>query len=198
MRLTRRAFIQASCATAAMLAAGCATQATGPVTNAMAVRKARPAGPAKGDWVASTCQGCTQWCAIQIFVQEGRAVRVRGNPLSKTNHGYVLPARAPDPAAGLRSGPDQGADEAHQSGQGARRGSEVRADHLGRGARHRRRRRCSSCAGTTRRTSSSTCAAATRRRRPSCSTARCPRSTAPPTTSRTARSAPKPRRWARA
>jgi len=41
--------------------------------------------------VASTCQGCTQWCAIQIFVQNGRATRVRGNPLSKTNHGYVCP-----------------------------------------------------------------------------------------------------------
>ena len=61
------------------------------VTSAMTVRPARAAGPAKGDWVASTCQGCTQWCAIQIFVQEGRAVRVRGNPLSKTNHGYVCP-----------------------------------------------------------------------------------------------------------
>ena len=91
MRLTRRAFIQASCATAAMVVAGCATQGATPVTSAMAVRKARPAGPAKGDWVASTCQGCTQWCAIQIFVEEGRAVRVRGNPLSKTNHGYVCP-----------------------------------------------------------------------------------------------------------
>ena len=91
MRLTRRAFIQASCATAAMLVAGCATQATTPVTSAMAVRKAKAAGPAKGDWVASTCQGCTQWCAIQILVEEGRAVRVRGNPLSKTNHGYVCP-----------------------------------------------------------------------------------------------------------
>ena len=91
MRLTRRAFIQATCATAAMLVAGCATQASAPVTSAMNVRKARAAGPAKGDWVASTCQGCTQWCAIQIFVEEGRAVRVRGNPLSRTNHGYVCP-----------------------------------------------------------------------------------------------------------
>ena len=91
MKLTRRAFIQASCATVAMLVSGCATQGATPVTSAMAVRKARPAGPAAGDWVASTCQGCTQWCAIQIFVEEGRAVRVRGNPLSKTNHGYVCP-----------------------------------------------------------------------------------------------------------
>ena len=88
MRLTRREFIKASAATTAMLAAGCATQ---PETSAMAVREAKSAGPAKGDWVASTCQGCTQWCAIQIFVQEGRAVRVRGNPLSKTNHGYCCP-----------------------------------------------------------------------------------------------------------
>ena len=57
----------------------------------MALRKAKPAGPAKGEWVSTACQGCTQWCAIQIFVQDGRAVRVRGNPLSKTNHGYVCP-----------------------------------------------------------------------------------------------------------
>jgi anaerobic selenocysteine-containing dehydrogenase len=89
MRLTRRDFIKTSAATAALLAAGCAT--TEPKTSAMAVRKARPAGPATGDWVASTCQGCTQWCAIQIFVQEGRAVRVRGNPLSKSNHGFCCP-----------------------------------------------------------------------------------------------------------
>jgi len=89
MKLTRREFIKASAATAAMLAAGCAT--TEPTTSAMAVRKAKPAGPAKGEWIASTCQGCTQWCAIQIFVQEGRAVRVRGNPLSKTNHGFCCP-----------------------------------------------------------------------------------------------------------
>ena len=92
MKLTRREFLRASAAFAGALAAGCAT--TGdeiPVTSAMALRKAKPAGPAKGEWVASTCQGCTQWCAIQIFVQDGRATRVRGNPLSKTNHGHVCP-----------------------------------------------------------------------------------------------------------
>jgi anaerobic selenocysteine-containing dehydrogenase len=88
MRLTRREFIQASAATAAFLAAGCATQ---PPTSAMAVRRAKPASAPKGAWVASTCQGCTQWCAVQIFVEDGRAVRVRGNPLSKTNHGFCCP-----------------------------------------------------------------------------------------------------------
>ena len=89
MKLTRRAFSQASAATSGLLAAGCATQP--PISSAMAPRKMRGGTPAKGEWVASTCQGCTQWCAIQIFVQDGRAVRVRGNPLSKTNHGYVCP-----------------------------------------------------------------------------------------------------------
>ena len=94
MRLTRREFIQASAASAGVLVTGCATTPGGtatPVTAAMAPRKAKAAGPAKGTWVASTCQGCTQWCAIQLFVEDGRAVRVRGNPLSKTNHGYCCP-----------------------------------------------------------------------------------------------------------
>jgi anaerobic selenocysteine-containing dehydrogenase len=90
MRLTRRSFIQASAATAGLLAGGCATMEP-PVSAAMAPRKAKEAAPSEGEWVASTCQGCTQWCAIQIFVQDGRAVRVRGNPLSKSNHGYVCP-----------------------------------------------------------------------------------------------------------
>jgi anaerobic selenocysteine-containing dehydrogenase len=65
--------------------------AAGPLHSALIPRKAKASSPAAGDWVASTCQGCTQWCAIQIFVQGGRATRVRGNPLSKSNHGYVCP-----------------------------------------------------------------------------------------------------------
>jgi len=89
MKLTRRTFLQASVATGSWLAAG--LPMAQPVTSAMVVRKARTAGPARGEWVATACQGCTQWCAIQIFVQNGRAVRVRGNPLSKTNNGYVCP-----------------------------------------------------------------------------------------------------------
>ena len=88
MKLTRRAFIKGSAASAGLLVVGCATL---PVTNAMAIRNAKPAGPARGEWVSTACQGCTQWCAIQIFVESGRAVRVRGNPLSNTNHGYVCP-----------------------------------------------------------------------------------------------------------
>ena len=87
MKLTRRSFIQFSAATACLLAAGCSTTGSRPVSAALIPRKAHGASPPKGEWIASTCQGCTQWCAVQIFVQNGRAVRVRGNPLSKTNHG---------------------------------------------------------------------------------------------------------------
>jgi anaerobic selenocysteine-containing dehydrogenase len=89
MKLTRRTFIQGSITTSGLLMAG----ATGaqPVTSAMALREAKVATPALGAWVSTACQGCTQWCAIQIFVQNGRAVRVRGNPLSKASGGYTCP-----------------------------------------------------------------------------------------------------------
>jgi anaerobic selenocysteine-containing dehydrogenase len=87
MRLTRRSFIQASATTATLLAAGCATAPR----SAIATRKANGAKPAQGEWIASTCQGCTQWCAIEVFNQNGRAVRVRGNQNSRSNHGYVCP-----------------------------------------------------------------------------------------------------------
>jgi len=101
MKLTRREFLKVTVVTAgSVLVVGCVTQ---PVTSAMEVRKARPAGPAKGEWVSTACQGCTQWCAIQIFVEDGRAVTVRGNPLSKTNHGFtcvrghLIPQQTYDP-----------------------------------------------------------------------------------------------------
>ncbi|HEY5896554.1 MAG TPA: molybdopterin-dependent oxidoreductase [Burkholderiales bacterium] len=89
MKLTRREFIKASAATSGMLAYG--LPAAKPASGALVVRTAKPAAPGDGEWVSTACQGCTQWCAVQIFVQDGRAVRVRGNPLSKTNHGYVCP-----------------------------------------------------------------------------------------------------------
>ena len=44
-----------------------------------------------GKWVASTCQGCTSWCPVQVRVVNGRAVSVRGNPFSKANHGEICP-----------------------------------------------------------------------------------------------------------
>ena len=97
MKLTRRDFIKASSASAAWMLGGSALAAEKakpkpmPFKNALIPRKARPSTPAKGEWVASTCQGCTQWCAIQLYVSGGRATRVRGNEISKSNHGYVCP-----------------------------------------------------------------------------------------------------------
>src|SRR5512134_550680 len=89
MRLNRREFLKASAASSGVLVSGVPlAQAE---SGALTVRKAKAASPGKGEWVSTACQGCTQWCAIQIFVQDGRAVRVRGNPLSITNHGYVCP-----------------------------------------------------------------------------------------------------------
>ena len=90
MRLTRRTFIMASGAAAGWTLSGCAalTPRT-PLHSALVPYSAEKSSPAQGDWVATACQGCTQWCAVKIFVQDGRAVRVRGNQSSKTNHGYV-------------------------------------------------------------------------------------------------------------
>ena len=101
MKLTRREFLKASVATGGLLVSG--LPMAQPKTSALAVRKAKAAGPAKGEWVSTACQGCTQWCAIQIFVEDGRAVTVRGNPLSKTNHGitcvraHLIPQQTYDP-----------------------------------------------------------------------------------------------------
>ena len=105
MKLTRRTFIQGSALSASLLMVdGLSAQTKAkpeakakakakpkPKTSAMKIRAAEPASPAKGDWVATCCQGCTAWCAIQVFVQDGRAVRVRGNPASKSNGGHVCP-----------------------------------------------------------------------------------------------------------
>ena len=72
-----------------------------------------------------------------------RAGRARGararQPAVEDQPWLRLPARTPDPTAGVRPRSRQGADEAHQPRQGPRRRPEVGADHLGRGTGHRRR-----------------------------------------------------------
>jgi anaerobic selenocysteine-containing dehydrogenase len=49
----------------------------------------QPTSGTKGKWVPSTCQGCTSWCSVEVYVQNGRAVKIRGNAKSKVNLGNI-------------------------------------------------------------------------------------------------------------
>lgn len=88
MEIKRRDFLRLG------LAAGAAMAFNGPVLNAFANGKDTrrgSGGTEPGKWLPTTCEGCTTWCAVEAFVQNGRAVKIRGNQRSKSNHGYVCP-----------------------------------------------------------------------------------------------------------
>jgi anaerobic selenocysteine-containing dehydrogenase len=84
MIINRRDFLKAS------LAAGVIVTLDGPLFNALAFAAAE-GGVKPGTWLPSTCQGCTAWCPVEFFVQDGRIAKVRGNQLSKANNGYCCP-----------------------------------------------------------------------------------------------------------
>jgi len=86
LRLTRRTFMKASAATGSAMALGVGLK---PELKALAATAAAPAE--KGQWHPATCQGCTSWCAKQVYVVDGRAVKIRGNPHSKVNMGASCP-----------------------------------------------------------------------------------------------------------
>ncbi|OQX16702.1 MAG: dehydrogenase [Desulfobulbaceae bacterium A2] len=87
MKIARREFLKLSAATGFAAAAfQC------PVLNALAEgTKDGAIGELPGEWKPSTCQGCTTWCPVEVFVQNGRAVKVRGNRYSKQNEGNCCP-----------------------------------------------------------------------------------------------------------
>jgi len=89
MKIKRRDFLKVSVVT------GAAVALSGGLTlNAFANGKDQKTGSGKTDpgrWVPTACHGCTAWCAAEVFVQNGRAVKVRGNQFSKSTHGYVCP-----------------------------------------------------------------------------------------------------------
>jgi len=86
MEIKRRDFLKAGLAVGAVMALN------SPLLNALVEAEEKKAiGEAPGKWIPTTCQGCTTWCAIEIFTQSGRAVKVRGNQSSKSNGGYVCP-----------------------------------------------------------------------------------------------------------
>jgi len=80
-KLSRRSFVKASAATGAAVAMGAGLK---PELNALAVASEKGSG-GMGKWIASTCQGCTSWCSKQVYVVDGRAIKIRGNPNSKVN-----------------------------------------------------------------------------------------------------------------
>ena len=86
MEIKRRDFLRITAAAGAVATIGL------PKLNAFAAGTASATGSApKGEWMPSTCQGCTAWCPVEFYVQEGRVVKVRGNQLSKANNGYCCP-----------------------------------------------------------------------------------------------------------
>jgi anaerobic selenocysteine-containing dehydrogenase len=88
MKIRRRDFLKAGLATTAAAAVGT------PILNAFAQDEGISAGSGStlpGRWMPTTCQGCTTWDPAEVFVQNGRAVKVRGNRYSKQNDGYLCP-----------------------------------------------------------------------------------------------------------
>lgn len=85
--VSRRGFLQAGAGAGLLALAG-----GGPLLHHFAI--AAPGEnkqEAYGRWTASTCQGCTSWCPVQVRVVDGRAVELRGNPLALANHGQICP-----------------------------------------------------------------------------------------------------------
>ncbi len=86
MKIKRRDFLKVTAAVGAAATLGM------PKLNAFAEgRMIKDLGTAKGEWVPTTCQGCTTWCPAEVFVQDGRAVKVKGNRNSKQNDGVLCP-----------------------------------------------------------------------------------------------------------
>jgi anaerobic selenocysteine-containing dehydrogenase len=81
LKMTRRTFVKTSAVTGAAIAAGFGLR---PELKALA-EASTSSSSEMGKWIASTCQGCTSWCSKQVYVVDGRAVKVRGNPNSKVN-----------------------------------------------------------------------------------------------------------------
>jgi anaerobic selenocysteine-containing dehydrogenase len=85
--LTRRRFLQGAAGVGLIAATG-----GGPLLRCLAEASA-DASPQElaSRWIASTCQGCTTWCPVEVQVIDGRAVKVRGNRHAKANHGQICP-----------------------------------------------------------------------------------------------------------
>jgi anaerobic selenocysteine-containing dehydrogenase len=87
MKIKRRSFLK----TAGVFGAGVLTY--NPVLGAFSKvsEDAKRLKADIGNWYPTTCQGCTTWCPVEVLIQDGRAVKVRGNQNSMTNPGNCCP-----------------------------------------------------------------------------------------------------------
>jgi len=83
MNIKRKTFLKGMAATGALFAVN------GPIFNSLAL--AKTSSSSDGKWLPTSCQGCTTWCPAEVFVQNGRAVKVKGNRHSKQNDGVLCP-----------------------------------------------------------------------------------------------------------
>ena len=88
MSVSRRKFLQVTGSTGLVLIG---SGSGVPALRALAQGRRVGKTGSRGKWLASTCQGCTTWCPVQIKVVDGRAVKVRGNPNAKGTHGEICP-----------------------------------------------------------------------------------------------------------
>lgn len=85
--LTRRNFVKQAAVAGTAVALGTMVK---PALRAFG-QNDRAAYQLNGKWEPTTCQGCTSWCAKQVYVLDGRAIKVRGNPKSKVNGNASCP-----------------------------------------------------------------------------------------------------------
>lgn len=86
-RFSRREFIQYSSAAGLLVSA----QTGHPLSRALGASSPSHMKAVNEDWRSTTCQGCTTWCSVQVQIDQGRAVKVRGNPQCMGNHGEICP-----------------------------------------------------------------------------------------------------------
>ncbi|MBT6499688.1 MAG: molybdopterin-dependent oxidoreductase, partial [Deltaproteobacteria bacterium] len=88
MKIKRRDFLKVSSAAGLMTTVGCVQKSPNALSQDSSQKMI---GPKPGEWKPTTCQGCTTWCPAEVFVQDGRAVKARGNQHSKQNDGKLCP-----------------------------------------------------------------------------------------------------------
>jgi len=84
----RRKFVKGAVAVGAVAALGVAAK---PILRAFATTSNPSRAGLVGEWRPTTCQGCTSWCAKEVLVVGGRAIKVRGNSHSKVNGSASCP-----------------------------------------------------------------------------------------------------------